>query len=439
MAKFIINGGRPLRGAVTLGGAKNASFKLMIAAMLADSESRLLNLSHIGDVDITKKTMEALGVGVVECGPRTMFINPSKVSSSQIPQFAGEKSRASTLFASILLKQTGKAIIPQPGGCVLGARPIDRHLEALESLGVKIFNKENSVELVTSGLIGNKYRFAKKTHTGTECFILAAVKAKGRTIIENAGQEPEIDDLIDYLNKMGARIERKQGNVIIIEGVDKLHGSIHKVMPDRNEAVSYACAALATKGDIVVENARKQDLAAFLDLVDKAGGKYETSGYGIRFWYEKPLKAVSIKTAPHPGFMTDWQPLWSVVMTQAMGVSEIIEAVHHNRFQFTKLLNQMGADIKLFNPQIDNPEDYYEFNIKDAQSGEYHGAKITGPTPLRSVDVVVPDLRAGATLTIAALMAPGVNSVDNIEHIDRGYENLDISLSQLGADIKRVD
>jgi len=439
MSKFIIRGGKPLRGAVTLGGAKNASFKLMIAAMLADSESRLLNLSHIGDVDVTKKTMEALGVGVVECGPRTMFVHPQKVNSSQIPQFAGEKSRASTLFASILLKQTGKAVIPQPGGCVLGARPIDRHLEALESLGVKINTTSTHVELMTEQLIGNTFRFEKKTHTGTECFILAAVMAKGRTVIENAGQEPEIDDLINYLNEMGARIAKKAGDVLIIDGVDKLHGVIHKVMPDRNEAVSYACAALATKGDIVVENARKQDLETFLLAVDEAGGRYDVAEYGIRFWYEKPLRAVSLKTAPHPGFMTDWQPLWSVVMTQAKGTSEIIEAVHHNRFQFAKQLNQMGAQIELYNPDVDNPESYYEFNIKDAQAGEYHAARIVGPTPFTPTNVLVPDLRAGATLTIAALIASGRMEIDGVEHIDRGYESLDQRLAQLGADIHRID
>jgi len=439
MAKFIIKGGKPLRGAVTLGGAKNASFKLMIAAMLGESESRLLNLSHIGDVDITKKTMEALGVGVVECGPRTMFINPIKVNSSQIPQFAGEKSRASTLFASVLLSQTGKAIIPQPGGCVLGARPIDRHLEALESLGVKITTTEKQVELITNGLVGNNYKFVKKTHTGTECFILAAVMAKGLTVIENAGQEPEIDDLINYLNEMGARIERKTGDVIVIHGVDRLHGAIHKVMPDRNEAVSYAVAALATKGDVVVENARKQDLNAFLSVVEEAGGKFEIAEYGIRFWYENLLKAVSIKTAPHPGFMTDWQPLWSILMTQAQGSSEIIEAVHHNRFQFAKSLNQMGANVKLYNPDVINPNDYYEFNLNDEQAGEFHAAKITGITALKPVNVIVPDLRAGATLTIAALTASGQMEIDNIEHIDRGYEALDERLAQLGADISRVE
>ncbi len=438
MAKFIIRGGKPLRGAVTLGGAKNASFKLMIAAMLAQSESRLLNLSHIGDVDVTKRTMEALGVGVVKCGPRTMFVHPNKVNSSQIPQFAGEKSRASTLFASILLKHTGKAVIPQPGGCVLGARPIDRHLEALESLGVKINTTATQVELFTEELTGNTYRFEKKTHTGTECFILAAVMANGRTVIENAGQEPEIDDLIDYLQEMGARIEKKQHDVLVIDGVDRLHGTIHKVMPDRNEAVSYACAALATKGDIVVENARKQDLETFLEAVDEAGGKYDVAEYGIRFWYENTLKAVSLKTAPHPGFMTDWQPLWSIVMTQAQGISEVIEAVHHNRFQFTKQLNQMGAKIELFNPEIEDPDAYYEFNIKDAQAGEFHGARISGPTPFIPMRVVVPDLRAGATLTIAALIAPGEMEIDGVEHIDRGYESLDERLAQLGADIRRV-
>jgi UDP-N-acetylglucosamine 1-carboxyvinyltransferase len=438
MAKFIVKGGNPLRGAVSLGGAKNASFKLMIAAMLAESESRLLNLSQIGDVDITKKTLLELGIGVRECGERTMFISPNKQIKSEIPLISGEKSRASTLFASALLSLTGKAIIPQPGGCVLGVRPIDRHLDGLKALGANIEEVNGHIKLECQKLIGTTFRFGKKTHTGTECLILAAVKAQGKTIIENAAQEPEIDDLINYLNKMGGKIKRENENKIIIDGVRELGGAIHKVMPDRNEAVSYAVAAIATKGDIVVENAREKDLKTFLQILSKAGGKYELLEYGIRFWYEKPLKATSIKTEPEPGFMTDWQPLWSILMTQASGTSEIIEAVHFNRFQYIDQLKNMGADIKLFNPQIDNSEDYYEFDSHVQGNGEYHGVKITGPTHLQAVKLDVPDLRAGATFVIAALIAPGITALDNIYHIDRGYELLDERLRQLGADIKRA-
>lgn len=437
MSKYIINGGKALSGAVRLGGAKNASFKLMIAATLADSESRLLNLSHIGDVDITKKTLEILGCKVEECGERTLFIKPSPFTQTVVPQFSGEKSRASTLLAAVLLSQKKEAIIPEPGGCVLGARPIDRHLDAFSHLGVKISSEKSHIHLSCSQLKGCSYRFIKKTHTGTEALILLAVKAKGDTLIENAGQEPEIDDLINFLNKMGANIRRQSNDSILIKGVSTLNGTIHQVMPDRNEAVSYAVAALATKGDIVVENAKKEDLKFFLSKLDEIGAKYETSDYGIRFYFSQNLRASNIKTGPEPGFMTDWQPLWGILMTQAIGESEIIEAVHNNRLQYVEQLNQMGANISLFNPKITNLAHYYEFDNPDLDQN-FHACKIIGPTPLYAKNLIIPDLRAGATLTIAALIAQGRSELRNISHIERGYENLDERLLQLGADIQKV-
>jgi UDP-N-acetylglucosamine 1-carboxyvinyltransferase len=438
MAKFIINGGQPLRGAVRLGGAKNASFKLMIAALLGETESRLLNLSHIGDVNITEMTLKELGVGVSHCGERTLRITPNGLKTTIIPQFNGEKSRAATLFAAVLLASKGEATIPLPGGCVLGERPIDRHLDAFKALGVRVEYKDKFIHLSCSNLKGTSYRFSKKTHTGTEALILAAVKAEGKTTIENAGLEPEIDDLILYLNNMGAQISRGSGDTIVIQGVKKMKGSIHRVMPDRNEAVSYAVAALATKGDIVVEDAKKDHLLAFLKKLDETGARYEVGSYGIRFWYEKELQSTNIKTAPEPGFMTDWQPLWSILMTQANGESEIIEAVHNNRLQFTDQLVQMGANISLFNPETSNPEEFYEFD-NPGEDTHLHGARIVGPTKLSSLNMNVPDLRAGATLTIAALVATGRSELNGIEHIERGYEELNGRLRQLGADIVRVE
>jgi len=435
--KYIINGGQPLHGAVRLGGAKNASFKLMIAASLADSKSRLLNLSQIGDVDITQKTLQALGCQVSYCGERTLFIQPAPFKSVEIPQFSGEKSRASTLFASVLIAQKGEAIIPHPGGCVLGERPIDRHLDALKSLGVKIHSDSKAIHLKAPKLIGSTYRFSKKTHTGTESFILAAVKAQGTTVIQNAGLEPEIDDLILFLNNMGANILRQKDN-IIIKGVKKLTGTIHRTMPDRNEAVSYAVAALATQGDIVVEDAREKDLTYFLDKLNDINAGYQILDYGIRFFYQGQLKATDIKTQPEPGFMTDWQPLWAILMTQAQGESHIIEAVHNNRLQYTQQLNQMGAKIKLYNPPVSHPEKYYEFDQANNDQN-YHAAKIIGSTTLTPQKLTVPDLRAGATLTIAALIANGRSEIDNISHIERGYENLDGRLRQLGADIQKAN
>jgi len=437
MPKFIVEGGVPLKGEVCLGGAKNASFKLMIAAGLGKTESRLINLSSIGDIEVTQRVLAHLGIEVESSGEKIVSIRSNGIKTSKIPKFSGGKTRGATLFAALLLAKNGRAVIPFPGGCILGTRPINRHLEALKSLGVKVIPKGKELVLSCSRLKGTRFRFSKKTHTGTEAMIIASVTAVGRTMIENAALEPEIDDLIAFLNKMGGRIKRTKGEKIVIEGVGQLHGASHRIMPDRNEAVSYAVAALATKGDIVVENARKKDIRAFLEKLDEVGGKYQPSNHGIRFWHEKPLKASRIKTAPEPGFMTDWQPLWVVLMTQAQGVSQVIETVHNNRLQFTDQLNKMGAKITLFNPKVADPKAFYEFdNPKDYLN--FHGAKINGPTPLKATTLKVPDLRAGATLTIAALIAQGKSIVREIEHIDRGYEHLDQRMKQLGAKIKRV-
>lgn len=437
MEKLVIYGGQPLMGAVRLGGAKNAGFKLMIAAALGEAESRILNLSHINDVEVTQSILTKLGIKVKQCGERTVLIDSNGIKTTKLPQLSGKKNRGSTLFAAMLLAKKKEAIIPLPGGCVLGIRPIDRHLKALESLGVKVKCTGKNIQLKTHQLKGTTFRFDKKTHTGTEAMILAAVKAQGKTIIENAGQEPEIDDLILFLNNMGAKIKRAYPDKIIIQGVRHLKGAVHQVMPDRNEAVSYAVAALATKGDIVLENANPDHLKVFLEKLDEAGAKFKIANFGIRFWHKKRLRATNVETAPTPGFMTDWQPLWTILMTQAQGISKIIERVHNNRFQFAEQLNQMGAKIDLYNSKVDNPKDYYEFDNPETDPN-FHAAKITGPTNLKGMNLEVSDLRAGATLTIAALVAKGKSVLTNIGHIDRGYEDLDGKLRQLGAKIKRV-
>lgn len=435
--KFIIQGGRPLRGAVRVGGAKNAGFKLMIAAGLSEAESRILNLSDINDVRITGKTLKKLGIGVVRCGDKTFFIRPGKKKLFKISGIAGEKSRGSTLFAAMLLAKFGRAIIPLPGGCVLGERPVNRHLQALEALGARVKIKGNYIYLSAAKLKGAKFRFTKKSHTGTEAMIIGAVKAQGTTIIENSGQEPEIDDLIAFLNKMGAKIKRFAKEKIVINGVQHLKGAIYRVMPDRNEAVSYAVAALATKGDIVLENAKPEHLQFFLKNLEKIGAKFKSNSYGIRFWYEKDYRACNIETKPAPGFMTDWQPLWTILMTQAIGVSRIVERVHNNRFQYVEQLNKMGAKISFYQPKIKNPNQYYEFDNAD-KDPNFHAIKVFGKTPLKGIRAKVTDLRAGATLVIAALTAKGEAVISNISHIDRGYEGLDEKLRQLGGRIKRI-
>jgi UDP-N-acetylglucosamine 1-carboxyvinyltransferase len=437
MTSFKIHGGTPLIGAVRLGGAKNASFKLMIAAACGVGESRLLNMSKIGDVEVTYKTLEAIGVHCSRPGDNTVYIVGNGLSSDTIPKFTGEKTRAATLFAGLLLNKKGRAIIPLPGGCSLGDRPIERHLEGFRAMGATVICNDQGIEMeAKDGLHGATYRFEKKSHTGTEALIIAAVLAHGKTVIDNAAEEPEIDDLITFFNKMGAQVKRVEETIEIV-GVPKLHGATHYVMSDRNEAVSYACMAYATRGDIIVEGANPAHLQAFLAKVKEIGGKYELAHYGIRFWYDKPLVATDVTTAPEPGFMTDWQPLWTTMMTSAAGVSHVIELVHNNRLAFTKELNVMGAHIELYDPELDNPGELYQFAWPE-RVHNFHAAKITGPSILHGTTMTVPDLRGGATLVMAAIMAEGESVIDNIELIDRGYENFDERLRNLSANIERI-
>lgn len=437
MTSFKIAGGTPLIGAVRLGGAKNASFKLMIAAACGVGESRLLNMSKIGDVEVTYKTLEAIGVHCSRPGDNTVYIVGNGLASDTIPRFTGEKTRAATLFAGLLLNKKGRAIIPLPGGCSLGDRPIERHLKGFRAMGATVICNNQGIEMeAKGGLHGATYRFEKKSHTGTEALIIAGVLAKGKTVIENAAEEPEIDDLIEFFNKMGGSVKRV-GEAIEIEGAAKLHGATHYVMSDRNEAVSYACMAYATKGDIIVEGGNPAHLQAFLTKVKEIGGKYEIAPYGIRFWYDRPLVATDVTTGPEPGFMTDWQPLWTTMMTSASGVSHVVELVHNNRLAFTKELNVMGANIELYDPELSNPDELYQFAWPE-RVHNFHAAKITGPSILHGTNMSVPDLRGGATLVMAAIMASGESVIDNIELIDRGYENFDERLRNLSANIERL-
>ena len=437
--RLIIQGGTPLKGVVRLGGAKNSSYKLMIASLLCSHENRLLNFSRIADVELVKQIIQKLGPKIYSAGERTLFINAAKLGSSIIPQDLGLASRASSLFIAPLLARTKKAIVPLPGGDKIGSRSLDRHFAGLKALGVKLEIKNNLIHASCPQLTGASYTFSKPTHTGTETMIMAAVLAKGETILRNAALEPEVDDLINFLNQMGAKITRLVNRVIEIEGVKKLKPVIYKVMPDRNEAVSYAIAALITRGDIIVENAREKDLTAFLAKLQKTGAGIEKADYGLRFFYQKPLTAVDITTEPHPGFMTDWGPLWSVLATQCQGTSRIIETVFTSRFQFVKDLQSMGAKIKFFQPQAANPEEFYNFNLEDDRPDNFHGIKVSGITPLMGETITITDIRAGATLALAGLAAQGQTILTGLEHIDRGYENFAGRLLKLGAKIRRIN
>ena len=439
MGKFIIRGGKPLYGSVRLGGAKNASYKLMIASVLAKGESRLLNFSHIQDVTATAEIIESLGGTTKHAGERNLFIDSSSLKSFSIADEYGPRSRSSTMFIPVLLHSFGQASVPTPGGDKIGDRPLDRHFDALTKMGATITITGNRILVKADQLKGIDYQFVKNSHTGTETLLMAAVCAYGKTTIKNAALEPEVDDLIEFLNAMGGNIRRRPGKVIEIKGVDHLEPTIYSIMPDRNEAVSYACAAIATKGDIIVENAVPAHLEAFLDKLDQIGAGYEIGRYGIRFFYQGSLKATDVVTEPHPGFMTDWQPIWSVLMTQARGDSIIHETIFPSRFQHVEGLQNLGAKIEYLHLPIDHPDKTYNFNTSDELLSEPHAIKITGPTPLCGCQYQIYDLRSGATMVLAALMSPDTTTLEGIELIDRGYESFDDRLRSMGADIKRLD
>ncbi len=438
MSAFLVEGGVPLHGSVRIGGAKNASFKLMIAALLGSTESRLLNFSHISDVQTVKEIIRELGGEVLEAGERALFIRPQKMRSYTIDNSVGAQGRFSTMFIGPLVARFGQALVPAPGGDKIGKRPLERHFEGLQKLGITVTQQSNMILCQAKKLKGCTYRFEKNTHTGTETLLMAAVMAKGKTVLENAAEEPEIDDLIAFLNSMGAHIRRRAGRVIEIEGVKRLQGAIHKIMPDRNEAVSYACGAIATKGDVIIENARANDMKAFLDKLEEINAGYEVGQYGIRFFYKQKLRATDIVTEIEPGFMTDWQPLWATLATQCTGKSIIHETIMQSRFQYVDALTQMGADIRLFNPEVKHPEKVYNFNLSDDSPDFFHAIEISGPTQLKAGHFSVVDLRHGATLILAALTAKGVSRIDHVELVDRGYEQLESRLRSMGAKIQRT-
>lgn len=437
MAEFHVTGGTPLHGSVRIGGAKNASYKLMIASLLADTESRLLNFSRISDVELVAKIIDYLGGKTTRAGERAIFIDPSGLNSFEIDKEHGEQGRFSTMFIPPLLAKFGEARVPAPGGDKIGKRPLDRHFDGLRALGAEVTFEDGMHVARAKKLVGTTYRFAKNSHTGTETMIMAAVKAEGTTILENAAMEPEIDDLIEYLNEMGAHIRRRSYRVIEIEGVKKLTGAIHKLIPDRNEAVSYACAAIATKGDVIIQNARHDHLEAFLNKLDEIGAGYEVGNYGIRFYYKGPLRAADITTEIEPGFMTDWQPLMATVLTQCEGTSVLHETIMADRFQYVDELTKMGAKIEKFNPEVAHPEKVYNFDLENDDPKNRHAIKITGATQLKAGEFEVKDLRHGATLILAAMSAEGTSVIKGIEHVDRGYESLDERLKSMGAKIIR--
>jgi UDP-N-acetylglucosamine 1-carboxyvinyltransferase len=288
-------------------------------------------------------------------------------------------------------------------------------------------------------LKGTNYHFEKNTHTGTETMILAAVLAEGTTVLTNAAEEPEIDDLIGLLNKMGGNITRSGKREITIVGAEKLHGAEFTISPDRIEVATFAIAAIVTKGDIFVKDAHKAAIEPFLEKYHKTGAGIEVKEDGIRFFDNGVLRAVDVTTGIHPGFLTDWQAPWAVLMTQAKGTAIIHETVFENKLGYVEDLKKMGANAILFNPDVKNPDEVYNFNLADDKAEHFHAVEIKGPTPLHNAVMTTLDIRAGAAVVLAALAATGTSTIFGIEKLDRGYEGLEKRLSALGADIKREE
>ncbi len=440
MPKYIINGGKQLKGEVSIRGAKNASFKQIIASMLTDETVLLNNVPQISDVKITTSIARSLGCDVQETGEHCLELTTSKIKNSIVPTGTGEKSRTSFMFAAPLLVRTGKATVPVPGGDKLGDRPLDRLFDCFSKMNIKTIESEKTISFSTDKIIGTHYTFSKPSHTVTEVILMTAALADGETILDNAALEPEIDDLISMLNDMGAKIQRDPTDEkrITIQGVPRLKGVQHDIICDRNEIITFACAALATKGSICILRIKPEIVHTFLETIKTMGAEVRIGKDELCVKWVKPLTGINIETGPEPMFMTDWQAIFTVLLSQTVGCSSIIERVYPNRFQHIENLIKMGVKVKFFNPEVSDPDNYYQFNKESDRPEYFHGVKIYGPGKLKPTNFIINDLRSGACTTIAALTAPGESIINGVEYIERGYEKLAERLWSLGANIEYI-
>jgi UDP-N-acetylglucosamine 1-carboxyvinyltransferase len=439
MEKLVITGGNKIQGTISVSGAKNVALKALVAACLTQEEVTINNIPKITDFFVMVDIMKNLGAKI-SIEDHCAKISVPSIPSSTLPLEDAIKARTSAMFIAPLLARLKEANLPNPGGCRLGARPIDRIIEGIAAMGAEVtYNSEDGYfHATTTGLRGIEYTFEKSTHTGTETLLLAAVLATGKTVLKNAAEEPEIDELIAFLNAMGAQVTRSGKREITIIGVEQLHGASMTILPDRNEIITFAIAGLVTGGDVTIKDATKVDLKAFLEKLTEAGAGYEIIGDDIRFFSTGKLLATNVTTAIYPGFMTDWQAPWAVLMTQATGESVVHETVFENKLGYVQDLKRMGAKVTLFNPQLTNKEDVYNFNLEDDKPEYFHAVRVIGPSKLHEFIATTLDIRAGAAVVLAALAAKGTSTIFGVEKLDRGYEKFEERLSSLGANIKRV-
>ena len=416
MTKYHIQGGKPLRGSITISGAKNAAVAILPAVLLSDEPCVIENLPNISDVTTLLKAMQCLGAQIKTINKTTVEIDPRHVNSFVVSKKMAEGMRASSYFLGALLGRLKRARVSPPGGCDFGVRPIDQHIKGFEALGARMTIENGMVDAKAQQLSGCSIYLDVVSVGATINIMLAAVKANGLTVIENAAREPHIVDLANFLNSMGANIMGAGTGVIKIRGVKHLSGTTYSIIPDQIEAGTYMAAAVAARGDILVTNVTPKHLESIIAKLIEIGAKVTEYDEAVRVQMTRRPKKCNIKTMPHPGFPTDMQPQIATVLSLADGTSIVTEGVWDSRFRYVEQLTLMGADIQV-----------------DGKTAVITGVKSLNPAPVRAVD-----LRAGAAMIIAGLAANGTTEIEEIDHIDRGYENVVEKFSALGADIKRV-
>ena len=421
MDRFLVQGPTRLHGKLRTSGAKNAALPALAASLLSDEPLVLRGVPRVRDIATMRRLLKALGVESQEEPGLLRLSLATETETSGLHQDEAHYSLVKTMRASVLvlgplLARRGHARVSLPGGCAIGVRPIEQHLEGLQALGARVELREGYVDATSDRLVGTRFRFSKATVGGTENLLMAASLARGTTILENCAREPEVVDLARLLCRMGAKIEGAGSEAIEIEGVDRLGHTEHTVIPDRIEAGTYLIAAALTGGDVVVENAREEDLAPLLEKLEQTGARIRIDGESIRLQHNGELRPQDIVTAPHPGFPTDLQAQHMVLMTQAGGCASVTESVFENRFQHVQELARMGAGITV----------------------EGNQARVSGPKRLSGASVMATDLRASACLVLAGLAAEGDTVVHRIYHLDRGYEEMELKLQGLGARVERL-
>ena len=414
MDKFIINGSQKLKGEVQISGSKNAALPLLASSLLCDGWNTYHNIPDLVDIKTIKKLLGNLGAAIE--GGETLRINTGNIKRCEAPYNLVRTMRASVLVLGPLVARMGQARVSLPGGCAIGARPVNLHLKALQDLGAEIELRDGYIEAKASRLKGATICFDISTVTGTENIMMAAVLARGTTVLENAAMEPEVMNLAETLNRMGAKVSGAGTDVIVIEGVDSLHATEATVIPDRIETGTYMIAAAITGGDVTIRKCQPGHLDALITKLKETGVSIEPVQDGIRVTGSKEIRSVDIKTLPYPGFPTDLQAQVMALMAVGKGISVITETIFENRFMHVGELMRMGAVVKI----------------------EGSRAIVRGVRKLKGAPVMATDLRASASLVLAGLAAEGRTDLSRVYHIDRGYQSIEKKLSALGADIARM-